>query len=138
MVFLWMEVEIEAVFKACSNPCRFPAFLVVFAFIGVLLFITASVGVLSTDLASCGVGVFCFGCYHALMIVLVALQLAALVLYYTYMVQYQRTDADSGEFLPAETDLWTTAQSDHSSVRPQCMYDRSSHPKIGMTFGLLH
>ena len=80
---------------------RYPAFVVVFGIVGALLFVTASVGVLSADLAACGVGVFIFGCYQALMMVLVVLQLAALVFYHTDSLRKRRSPPDSGEhFLP--------------------------------------
>lgn len=70
-----------------------------FGALGVLLFTTASVGVLSADLAACGVSVFVFGCYHALMMVLIMLQLAALVFYYTNKTHMQGPSSHKGEFL---------------------------------------
>lgn len=68
----------------------------VFGVLGVFLSVTASVGVLSVDLATCGAGVVVFGCYHALMLVLFMLQLAALVFYHTDSVQRHRPHTGPG------------------------------------------
>lgn len=76
---------------------RYPAFVVVFGTVGALIFFTASVGVLSADLAAWGVGVFIFGCYHALMLALVVLQLAALLFYHTDSLHKQQSSPHSGE-----------------------------------------
>lgn len=64
-----------------SVLCRYPWFIYIVGGAGFAVFITASVGILSADCAACGVTCF-LGLYHALMVFLLLIQIAAVCFYF--------------------------------------------------------
>lgn len=59
----------------------YPWFIYIFGGAGVFVFITASIGIISADCAACGVTCF-LGLYHALMVLMLLLQIAVVCFYF--------------------------------------------------------
>ena len=102
---------------------RYPWFIYVFGGAGLFVFITASVGILSADCAGCGVTCF-LGLYHALMVLLLLIQIAVVCFYFfdkswENELPHDRTGAQLGLFAKQSNTAPRQLRNDSHTRQPQ-------------------